>query len=194
VNCWAIIPVKADKGKMRLAGVLDEGARQRLVRVMLDAVVAAASEARTIGRTCIVGPSRHGLAEAIPLLGDPGAGLNPALSAALATALEGGAERAVIVAADLPQVTSRDLELLSAAPDHAVAIAPDRHGTGTNALSLPLPAAAEFTFAFGPDSFALHDTEARRLGLAVEIIESNGLMRDIDEPADLPDAAGLLGE
>ena len=73
-----------------------------------------------------------------------------------------------------------------------VAIAPDRHGRGTNALSLPLPEAEGFTFAFGPDSFALHNLEAARLGLKIEEIHSPGLACDIDEPADLPDAAGLM--
>ena len=98
----------------------------------------------------------------------------------------------MFIAADLPTVTASELELLAAAPEGEIAIAPDRHETGTNALSLPLPAAASFCFAFGPDSFALHRAEAQRLGLPMETILSHGLARDIDEPTDLPDAAELL--
>ena len=73
-------------------------------------------------------------------------------------------------------------------------IAPDRHGVGTNGLSLPLPAARGFRFAFGDDSFALHQAEAARLGLIVEVIHSPTLAKDIDVPADLADADRLLGE
>src|SRR5690349_14117831 len=159
---------------------------------MLGKVVGAAQAAVTTGRAFILGPSDHGFA--LPLLADPGGGLNPALACAFAEAVREGASRVVFIAGDLPQVTPRDVELLSLAPEGSVAIAPDRHGTGTNAISLPLPAARGFTFAFGPDSLALHSREARRIGLELETIQSLGLMRDIDEPADLPDTAGLMGD
>ena len=190
---WVVIPVKApDHGKQRLAGGLGEDARRALVRAMLGKVVEAAQAAVTTERAFILGPSGHGFD--LPLLEDPGGGLNAALTSALAEAGRSGASRVVFVAGDLPQVTPRDVELLSLAPEGSVAIAPDRHGAGTNAISLPLPAASGFTFAFGPDSFALHSGEARRIGLELEIVESHGLMRDIDEPADLPDTAGLTGD
>ncbi|MEO5587886.1 MAG: 2-phospho-L-lactate guanylyltransferase [Novosphingobium sp.] len=193
MSCWVVIPVKApDKGKQRLAGVLGETARRQLVRAMLGNVAAAAQAAVTTERALILGPSAHGFD--LPLLGDPGGGLDAALASALAEAERGGATRVVFLAGDLPQVTARDVELLSLGPDRSVAVAPDRHGTGTNAISLPLPAARGFTFSFGPDSFALHSEEARRIGLELETIQSNGLMRDIDEPADLPDATGLTGD
>lgn len=193
MTTWVVIPVKApDQGKRRLAEALDETARQNLVRAMLGKVIGAAQTAVTTGRTFILGPSAHGFA--VPLLDDPGGGLNPALVSAFGEAERAGASRVVFIAGDLPQVTSRDVELLSLAPEDAIAIAPDRHGTGTNAISLPLPAARGFTFVFGPDSFALHSEEARRIGLELETIQSNGLMRDIDEPADLPDTESLMGD
>jgi 2-phospho-L-lactate guanylyltransferase len=193
MTCWAIIPVKGpDEGKRRLAGALDDAARRRLVAAMLDCVVAAVRAARGIDQLLVVGPSRHGLASGVALHPDPGGGLNAALADALQTAANAGASRAVVIAADLPQVTARDVELLAAAPPRTVAIAPDRHETGTNALSLPLPQARGFPFAFGPDSFARHNAAAEHLGLPVEIVEGPGLMRDVDTPADLADAAALL--
>jgi 2-phospho-L-lactate/phosphoenolpyruvate guanylyltransferase len=193
VTCWTIIPVKGPEvGKRRLVGALDEPARRSLVAAMLGKVVAATQAARNVDHLVVLGPSRHGLSPAIALHPDPGGGLNAALADALRAVADGGATRAVVIAADLPQVTTRDIELLAAAPPETIAIAPDRHETGTNAVSLPLPAAREFAFAFGPDSFARHNEAAENLGLAVEIIESPGLMRDIDVPADLADAAELL--
>lgn len=191
--CWAIIPVKGTAlGKQRLAGVLDDAARNALIRDMLDHVVTAVRDARGIDRIALVGTSRHGQPESIALLPDPGTGLNPALGSAVAAARAEGATRAVVVFADLPQLNSAEVEQLAAAP--GIALAPDRHGIGTNALSLPLPAAAAFTFHFGPDSFARHVTEAERSGLSHEVIRSPGLQRDIDEPADLADATGSRGD
>jgi 2-phospho-L-lactate guanylyltransferase len=194
VSCWVIIPVKAPgEGKLRLAGVLDGDARTRLVAAMLDRVVDAASTARFVDRVCILGPSRHGQSTAIPLLDDPGGGLNAALTHALAEAEAAGASRVVFIAADLPRITPRDVEALAGVADGTVAIASDRHGTGTNAIALPLPQARGFTFAYGPDSFSAHDAEAWRLRLDIEIIASPGLARDVDVPEDLRDA-GAMGE
>ena len=193
MTCWAVIPVKASlEGKSRLAGVLDANARRALVRAMLTHVVDAASQAPNISHVCLLGPSRHGLSDDLPLLDEPGGGLNAAVQSALAHVAKQGADRVVFIAADLPTVTATDLGLLAAAPAGEIAIAPDRHEIGTNAISLPLPAAAGFSFAFGPDSLALHRAEAQRLGLPIETIRSQGLARDIDEPTDLPDAASLL--
>lgn len=191
--CWAIIPIKAaEDGKSRLARVLDAGERETLVRAMLAHVVDAASQSSTISRVCLAGPSRHGLPDDVALLSDPGEGLNPALQSALAQIAGEDLDRVMVVAADLPTVTPQELNLLAVAPADAVAIAPDRHGTGTNAISLPLPAAREFCFGFGPDSYAHHKIETQRLGLKLETILSCGLEKDIDEPADLPDAERVL--
>ncbi len=193
MNCWLIIPVKpAGQAKSRLAEVLGEAQRAALAEAMLRHVVTAAQGAGHVDQIALIGPSRLGLPGDVPLLADPGGGLNPALQSALAHCSGLGADRLVVLFADLPQLTSHEVQLLALAPTDAVAIAPDRHGTGTNALSLPIPAARGFTFAFGPDSFALHNAEAGRLGLRIEEVHSPGLARDIDVPEDLADAAHLL--
>lgn len=193
MNCWAIIPVKASSDiKSRLAGVLDPDQRQALVGAMLAHVVKAARQAETISRIYLLGPSRHGLPEDLPLLEDPGGGLNTAVQSALRELAAEGPDRVLVLAADLPAVTPQELDLLTAVESDTIAIAPDRHQTGTNALSLPLPQAADFTFAFGTESCAAHRREAKRLGLGFELIRSAGLARDIDEPADLPDAETIM--
>ena len=193
MTCWAIIPLKGyEAGKRRLASALDDDARRRLVARMMSQATSSVASARGVDRRIVVGPGDIDLAGDFLLHPDPGGGLNAAVTSALAAAEKGGATRAVILAADLPQVTARDVELLAAAPARTIAIAPDRHETGTNALSLPLPEARDFAFAYGPDSFARHNAAAERLGLAIQIVESPGLMRAIDTPADLADAAELL--
>ena len=191
--CLAVIPTKAlADGKSRLADVLDASARAALTRAMLARVHAAIAGATNIAGVMVAGPDRNGLPESVPIVPGCGGGLNADLTAALAAANARNAARLVIVAGDLPLVTSRDIELLAAAPDGTIAIAPDRHGTGTNALSLPLPQAGGFSFAFGTDSFARHSAEAGRLGLRLEVIHSRGLAHDIDEPADLGDVEDLI--
>jgi 2-phospho-L-lactate guanylyltransferase len=190
VSVWAVIPVRATPdSKSRLAAVLDAPARARLVDAMLDRVIAAARGARIVAEVCTIGSARAGVIE----LAEPGGGLNAAATAALAQVARRGATRAILVHADLPHITPRDLELLAAAPPGGITIAPDRHGTGTNAISLPLPQAEHFAFAFGPDSFARHASEAQRHGLKIAEVRSPGLACDIDEPADLADIADLLG-
>lgn len=190
-----VIPVKGLAGsKTRLASALEQDARQTLVHAMAAHVVSAARAASNVGDVVLVGPDRHGLPDSIPLLGDPGDGLNAALASALTDIAGRGATRVVIVAGDLPQVTANDIQLLAAAPEGEVAIAPDRHGTGTNALSLPLPQASGFAFAFGQDSYARHHDAALEAGLVIETIHSLGLARDVDEPSDLADADALLAE
>jgi 2-phospho-L-lactate guanylyltransferase len=190
MSCWAVIPLRATPdSKSRLAGVLDAPARAELVDAMLARVLEAARGARNVSRVCLMGTSRAALPDDVTLLSEPGGGLNAAAASAL---VQADADRLIIIHADLPQVTAQDIELLAAAPEGTIAIAPDRHGTGTNAISLPLPAAKGFSFAFGTDSFARHKVEAERIGLRLEEVHSQGLARDVDEPEDLTDAADLL--
>ena len=194
MTCWVVIPFKqAGLAKGRLAAALNEAERAALASAMLHHVVGVASKAAHVQRVCLLGPTRLDLPEHIALLADPGTGLNPALHAALDHVSGAGAGRMIVLFADLPLLTRHDVELLAAAPAETIAMAPDRHGTGTNALSLPLPAARGFTFCFGPDSFALHHAEADRLGIRIEQVRSQGLARDVDMPEDLLDAAGLMG-
>ena len=145
-------------------------------------------------KIALISTSRLGLPETFELLPEPEGGLNAAVTSARAQLAQRDCSRIVTLAADLPLVTAADVAALAALPPGVIGIAPDRHGTGTNALSLPMPSASAFTYSYGPGSFALHKAEAERLGLPVEIIATPGLARDIDDPADLPDAAALLAQ
>jgi 2-phospho-L-lactate guanylyltransferase len=182
--CWVIVPVKAPEScKTRLSGVLDDDERQALVARMLRHVVAVASAAAGVDEVLLLGPSRHGLPASIPLLADPGRDLNAALAAAAAAAA--GIDRLLFVSADLPLLAPGDITALIDLPPDAAAIAPDRGGTGTNALSLPGAVAARFGMHFGIGSFAAHVAEAARLGLDMHTIRSPTLALDIDLPGDL---------
>src|SRR5207244_521200 len=84
---------------------------------------------------------------------EPSVGLNQSLAEVLRTA---GSENVLYLPADLPLLTPEDIETLLDTDKH-VAIAPDRWGSGTNALLLP--AASGFRPALGAGSLALHIRE-----------------------------------
>jgi 2-phospho-L-lactate guanylyltransferase len=193
LTTWVVIPAKApSEAKGRLAGALSVDDRNQLAEGMLRGAIAAASEAVGAGRVAIVGSAPADIDGAILVIPEPSGGLNAALNRARQVLNEKGATRIVSLAADLPQVTAEDVLALAVLPDICAGIAPDRHGTGTNALSLPLPAAGQFTYHYGPGSCERHLAEAARIGLTMRRIERSALARDVDEPADLDDARDLL--
>lgn len=190
---WALIPIKArGAGKTRLSGVLCEREREGLVEAMLAHVVEVAEA--VVARVVLVGPERSGVAASLERIEDVGGGLNAALEQALAE-VAGRADapaRLIVLPADLPCLTAHELERLAQLPPGTIGIAPDRHGRGTNALSLPLPEAAAFRFHYGTDSAARHREQAENLRLNAVTITGSGLEKDIDEPGDLADAGHLF--
>jgi 2-phospho-L-lactate guanylyltransferase len=108
---------------------------------------------------------------------DSGLGLNAELQAARAEI----AEPMLVLHSDLPLLRSADvLQLIEAAETAGLAIAPDRHGSGTNALALADK--RPFAFAFGPDSYRRHRAQ---ISSAWRLVPAPGLAIDIDTPADL---------
>jgi len=193
MTCWIVIPAKASSdAKGRLAGVLDAGSRETLTAAMLVRAAQASLAANGADCLALVGESYPGLPAGIEWLLEPFGGLNAALTSARTTVAGRGASRIITLAGDLPLVEPADIEALCLLPPAVIGIAPDRHGTGTNALSLPLPEALDFAYSYGLGSYALHKAEISRLGLGWQIIDREGLARDVDEPADLADAQHLL--
>jgi 2-phospho-L-lactate guanylyltransferase (CobY/MobA/RfbA family) len=84
--------------------------------------------------------------------------------------------------ADLPLATSLDGIADDAGAPIAVLV-PDHHHDGNPVLAIP--AAADFSFAYGPESCARPAAEARRLGLEVRIVEDRALGFDVDDESDL---------
>ncbi len=193
MTTWVLIPAKAPgTAKGRLAGALSANDRNRLAARMLRTAIDAACEAVGAGRVAIVGSAPADIDEAILVIAEPSGGLNAALDHGRRVLAGKGAARIVSLAGDLPQVTAADVLALTDLPGSCAGVAPDRHGTGTNALSLPLPEALDFAYHYGPGSCEQHLAEAARIGLAMRRIERGALARDVDELADLEDARGLF--
>ena len=117
-------------------------------------------------------------------LQDQSRGLNAELTAAHETLDDSGL---LVIHADLPLLSVDDVEALLGAAVSGCALAPDRHGTGTNALALSR--FGPFDFSFGDGSLDRHIKTAK--GKAA-IVRRTGLAFDIDTPDDL-DAALAKG-
>jgi 2-phospho-L-lactate guanylyltransferase len=193
-----VIPVRALEGaKSRLGAVLDAEERRELVALLLRRTVEAARGASGVDVVAVVSPDPDALAvgsgEGAEAIEQRSSGLNPGLVEAR-EALAGRAERLLVLPADLPGVTPREIEAMLAAGDRAagdrakgqrsavVVLAPDRHGRGTNALLLDPPAVIDP--AFGGDSQLAHQGLARAAGAAyLEVPDI--LELDLDTPDDL---------
>jgi 2-phospho-L-lactate guanylyltransferase len=190
LKATAILPVKRFAGaKRRLATGLDDERRRAVVAAMLEDVLEAIAEARSIERTIVVSgdPEAQGLAAAAgaEVVPDPAdEGHVEAALAGIARAEAEGAGCVVLLPGDCPLLDPRELDrLLTGVPAHYVAIVPDRHGEGTNALVLSPPGAIRP--AFGEGSRARHETAAREAGVPFAIEELGSLALDLDTPADL---------
>jgi 2-phospho-L-lactate guanylyltransferase len=190
VNATAIVPVKRfHEAKQRLAPGVDEERRLALAAAMFEDVLEAISAARTIERTIVV--SGDPLAQEIAakagaeVVPDPAdEGHVEAALAGIARAEVEGAGCVVLHPGDCPLLDQRELDrLLTAVPDPYVAIVPDRHGKGTNALVLTPPTAIRP--AFGEGSCARHVAAAREAGIPFAVEELDSLGLDLDTPADL---------
>lgn len=195
----ALVPVRGMRGgKTRLAGALSPEAREALTRRMLRTVVRAAVESGAVGTVAVVSPDPAVLALArelgpavVPLAQDPMTpGLNPALEAGRVWAERRGAGALLVLFGDLPLLAPQDVRrLVELGREAAVVLAPDRHGTGTNALLVRTESVANdsdrYRFRFGPDSLARHLAEASRLRLAVATSDQPGTAFDLDTPDDL---------
>src|SRR5262249_18474230 len=127
-----VVPFRGREGKSRLAGLPLE-ARAALREAMLADVLAACE---AVGSTYLVSSPPRPVGRAI-LVADEGRGQGAAVAAGLdQAALAGAPAPFLVVNADLPCVTARDLLALAGAiPEAGLAIAAALDGT-TNALGL----------------------------------------------------------
>jgi 2-phospho-L-lactate guanylyltransferase len=161
-----VIPLRALEGaKSRLGEVLDAEERRDLVVDLLERTVRAAG--------------------ATPLR-QIGSGLNAALEQARREAMTRGATALLVLPSDLARIAPDTLApLVAQVPTDGsptVALVPDRHGRGTNALLLVPPEVV--APAFGAESRSAHAALAGAVG--ARYVEVGGpLSLDLDTPDDL---------
>lgn len=184
-----LIPVKTlALGKSRLSGALSPEHRVRLTEDILRRLFHLLRGERRVDAIAVV--SRDPQLRAwlrgrrVRLLPESGNGLNAALSEARAQLP--GAAALLVLPSDLAALSVHDVDAIlnaGASPGgRCVVIAPDRHGTGTNALLVRPPGLIDFQF--GPDSAALHASAARAAGVEPVVYRSESIALDLDSPED----------
>lgn len=181
----AVLPLRqGPQPKSRLSSRLSPAQRVALSTSMAGIVLRVLHDCPSLDRVILLSPDAPSEGLAGEWLRDEGAGLNQELDALRARL---GNSAMLVIHGDLPLVTVADIAaLVSGAERHGHALAPDRHGAGTNAVAIG--GGRPFTFAFGEGSLHRHlacapkAMQVRRPGLAI----------DVDTPDDL-DAAIAAG-
>jgi 2-phospho-L-lactate guanylyltransferase len=177
-----VLPIRAFAlGKARLAEHLTPDDRAALGRRWANQVRTAAAGIPTVVVSSDPAVQDWAWGHGLDLVEDPGS-LDGAASAGRDALAAHGCARIVIAHADLPH--ARTLHpVLRDGSQPVVVVVPCHRDDGTPVLSLP--AAVEFDFAYGPDSFRRHVAEARRRGLGVRVVRDPDLGFDVDTPEDL---------
>jgi 2-phospho-L-lactate/phosphoenolpyruvate guanylyltransferase len=190
MRATAVVPVKRFAvAKSRLAPGVDAARKPELIAAMVADVLEAIAAARLVERTIVVSqePAAVGLAAAAgaELVSDfDDASHVAAALAGIARAETAGARCVALLPGDCPLLDPRELDkLLTGVPDSYVAVIPDRHGAGTNALVLAPPSA--IVPSFGAGSRERHVEAARAAGIAYGVEELASLGLDLDTPADI---------
>ena len=184
----AIVPMKPlAQSKTRLAGSLGDSERQALSANLFVRVVKAALRSK-VDRVLVVGGD-DAIKEVALGLGaewslDCGQGLNACVEEAIAN-LSKQDTVSIYLPADLPLVTSEDIDALVQASEHGrkLTLCPAERDGGTNAIVVPV--GSQFRPQLGEDSFARHIEHASRLGIEQIVFRIPGLAFDLDTPDDL---------
>jgi 2-phospho-L-lactate/phosphoenolpyruvate guanylyltransferase len=188
----AIVPIKSfDVAKQRLADSLAVGSRRSLVQAMFSDVLGALRRAQGVDRIAVVtadvAAGSIATGDRMVVLHDgASAGQSAATEIGIRYAIDQGFERVLLVPGDTPLLKPPDLDDMLARCERdgvAVAIVPDRHGTGTNGLLITPPDA--FRPSFGEGSFDRHVEQARERELDYRIEKLPSLEHDVDTPGDL---------
>lgn len=192
MTIWAIVPVKPlRRGKSRLADALNEDQRAELNSQLLKHTLKTLKETPRVEEVLVVSRDPKALAiahdhDARTIREDGSPDLNTALKRATAVAKMYTTNGVLILPADLPLVSTEDIEkLITIGDEHqrVVVIAPDRHKNGTNALLVSPSGIIDYDY--GERSFERHCEQARKVGAHLEICELPSIELDLDLPEDL---------
>ena len=190
MTLWAILPVKAlEKGKSRLRPRL--GAEElislnwtqflstfkKLVNCSgIDKILVVSRDEKVLNHV-----SENGQ---IALTENETSSLNLAVSQALQFIRETESGQVLILPADLPWMTGKDLSDLIhlQVKGNFIAVVPDQAQTGTNAIFFSKPDLLKPHF--GENSFQKHTKQAQNIGTKLIVWLNKNIQRDLDTPQD----------
>lgn len=189
MRATAVIPIKRlANAKRRLSSRLGRAERAALVLRLLERELDVMERSPRIERVIVVTSDQRvaALAEskrAVVAL-QPDNGVNAAIQAGIEGARAMGAELTFAIHGDLPLIETSDVKaMLQASEQEGFAIAPDRNGSGTNAIALRQDVSLELQFGSGSFQRFLAETQGR--SFTARIVARQGLELDLDTPADL---------
>jgi len=175
-----LVPVKAfEDAKGRLQPALGEATRSSLARRMATELVRAQRATSVVIACDDAAVAEWADSLAASIVWCPGTGLNGAVQQGFDDLRRAGYRWVAVAHSDLPLASSLH-PLLGWC---GVTLVPDRHRSGTNVIVLPTD--IDFRFAYGPDSFGRHVTEAVRHRRGQRIVHDPRLAWDVDHPDDL---------
>lgn len=187
MSTFAVVPVKTlQKSKTRLSNVLTFQERSLFTLAMLGDVLSAFKDSN-ISKVVVVSADMvvEGFTKdfGVSFLKENQEGLNGALNQATKWCAQNGAELVLVVPADIPLVTGRDInQLVKLAMDKSMVISPSHNG-GTNGLLRKPPNI--ISPCFGLDSFKKHLNKASTKHVSTKVYVSSNFMLDIDCEDDL---------
>lgn len=187
---WALVPVKPfDTAKSRLSAVLDDKTRRALARNLLENTLSVLESVSGLSGVAVVSrdPEVAAMAQkrAFLVLSEASPALDALVDGALSDLKARGADSALVVLSDLPELRAWDIQkMLEQGARSSLVIAPDAQDEGTNALFLSPP--DRMPSCFGRRfSFQAHLDRAKELGLHALVFRAPSLAFDLDSAEDL---------
>lgn len=191
---WVFIPLKDFvQAKQRLSGFLSPSERRCLFQAMVEDVLDGLTKVESLERIILLSddPAAGLLAEHYQIdcwseraLAPPG--LNSVINAAMQSVV-GQVSTAMVVHGDLPLATVDEWNQVLASHRQSdaarITLVTDRHCDGSNVIIASPPGC--LTFDYGRESCHRHRLQALDKGISLEILERQGLSRDIDDGDDL---------
>ena len=191
LKIFAIVPAKQfEKGKSRLASLLDIRDRVKLGELLLDSTLHTLENATALYSTVVISTDvrakriakMHGA-----IFVDEGKqiGVNNAVNLANDYCARAGAVATVVVPQDLPLALSEDIDMICNSAkeyDRCLIICPSARYDGSNVLLRRPPKLIDSHY--DNNSFNMHINAAKKIGAKIKIILSQRMMLDLDTLED----------
>lgn len=184
-----IIAVKSFRNaKLRLSHILDSGQRYELSKLMLTDMLKVLKDSETVSAVTLISsePATEALCRefGIELIQtNEDSGYSEDATQAIAKVQENSNELIAILPADLPHITTADIEEMRQSYKEGLVLYPAEFDGGTNALIFTPPLPLEL--CFGTDSCKRFRQSAISAKVPFTVVRNQGVARDMDRLEDL---------